>query len=534
MTDAECDELYMTLHCIILETAIEQEWRAVVHEPSQYTRVSSTTDVNYTNGKIFRHIKRLFPIVNHLTPQETWLIGAIATKFDALAFSKFYATIVAGILLEEWSPSGLDAGLYKRNCRVRERLKGSFSLSRSQDGTASVTFMDLERVQKICGLREAGRTLFRKLKCLQDIKISKKQEITRYWHHAFSAASTFDELLDEDKEAFNALFHVIAHVVFSVFDNPTTLERAKSLLRKVPISFITTSLYFMNPSRFLGQALRLYMWAPAEGIASLCQRLAGALCGYIQTRADYHRLLIQSKNEEWFEPVHQCFHNSNMSSMDPDHKYAEMLQNNNVDYSKKVLTFCRLHYRFHEKKLFVEHFTGVGDTSFIDFLGETLPEILNELQKAGSLSTLVSNFFGLLSNILTEVEKNSIVNKESIEKVVTLITEFMRYFYQYLHYAETKRDTAEGMPLFSSVIDIIFGTVLRLDDVETFHSCLGDFTYHQKVKNFVRSLNKNDSDSLWEFLRKARLEAENARLGTVAHQQIDYLVSLLVDTICID
>ena len=472
MTDAGCDELYLTLHCIILETAIEQEWKAVLHEPSQYTRVSSTTDVNYTNGKIFRHIKRLFPIVNHLAPQETWLLGAIATKFDALSFSKFYATIVAGILLEEWSPSGLDAGLYKRNCRVRERLKSSFSLSRSQDDSA---FVDLERVQKICGLREAGRTLFRKIKSLQDIKISKKQDIKTYWHHTFSAASTFDELLDEDKEAFNALFHVIAHVVFSIFDNPTTLERAKSLLRKEPISFITTSLYFMNPSRFLGQALRLYMWAPAEGIASLCQRLAGALCGYIQTRADYHRLLSQSKNELWFEPVHQCFHSNNMSSTDPDHKYAEMLQYNNVDYREEVLTFCRLHYRYHEKKLFVEHFTGVGDTSFIDFLGETLPDLLNELQKAGSLSTLVSNFFGLLGNILAEVEKNLIMNQESIENVVTLITEFMKYFYQYLHYAESRTDTADGMPLFSSVIDIIFGTVLRLDDFETFHNSLEDF-----------------------------------------------------------
>ena len=514
----------ISLQCLILERSIEHEWQAVVHNHHKYT-CSKYVTVDSTR-RLFPFIKQHFEIINNFAPQATWLMGAVATKFDALQFTKFYASLVYGILLEDWSGLIVHQSLWIRNCTLL-KSKSSFSLSKIPMLNPG---LDSLRLDKITKFRDAIRCVFKKLKALQDSKISKGETIERYWQTTFKVAPTFNQLPKEDLEAFEAIFNLVGHVVMSVFDNPVFLGRAKSLLRKIPITFITTSLYFINPAPFINQALKLFLWSPIEGTASLCQRIAGALCGFIETRNRYHQKCLELKNQDWFNDLQIALGNNILSSLDSDLNYEIMLQNCDIQCNDVILKFCRLHFRFHEKNQFVQNFTNEGDNVFIEFLGQVLPPLMNELQKAGSLSTLISTFFKLISTILEVVEQKP---DYAILAIKNHIFEFMKYFYTFLHFAEQRRDTDGGTPTFLLIVDTLFTKVLRLDDFDAFHVEVGDLRYYNEILNVV-TRNSDKRRKASDIL--AKLESNQiVNIDGIIDQNcdlLDTLVPILLGAFC--
>ena len=516
-------QLLLTLHCLVAERVIEQEWHAVVTNPHKYTVQTDFDSQSPKQQMIFPRIKHHIPIINYFAPQETWLLGAIATKFDALSFSKFYASLVAGVVLEEWSGLEIFDSIYTRYCYHKPLNRSSFSLSKQ---TVPKEFKDEFRVAKIRSLRESSRTLFKSIRALQDVKLEKRQIIETYWHCTFKECPKFAQLPREDRDAFDALFQVMAHIICSIFENPVALERAKSLVRKIPITFITTSLYFINPAPFISQALRLYMWSPTQGVASLCQRLAGALCGYIPTRNNYIKLVTEYKNETWFEPLIKTLENNLLSSFDSDSIFELLLQNNKIEVTPHILVFCRLYYRYHEKKAFVEHFTGIGDTSFLTFIGQTLPILMNELSKATSLSTLVTNFFKMITNILDCISLGEIAGQELINFITAQFLEFMEYFYPILHFSESKRGEIDGMHVFTSIVDVLFGKILRLDDFDFFHSRVNDVDYHVQATHLMKRLDREELESLVSIF-----ENYDCERPTLSRQLLDEMGDLFLKSI---
>ena len=73
-----------TLYCLITEQIILEEWYQVIGDTAgEFTKLKYTGQL--TNETVlYKLVQDNIGIVTHLAPKKTWLLGARATKFDAL------------------------------------------------------------------------------------------------------------------------------------------------------------------------------------------------------------------------------------------------------------------------------------------------------------------------------------------------------------------------------------------------------------------------------------------------------------------
>jgi hypothetical protein len=197
-----------SLYCLILEHLLIQEWYNVIGpEGSQYTLVQPLK--KSTVPTLYHFIDENIGIVKHLAPKETWLKGSKATKFDALAFITFYASVGYSVLLSEWGLKESDV-LWSRYSQKKTRNVTSFTMSRSMDSGE----MDECRKHKLDELRHQISKLF---KTLQQAKrtveyTGKPGVFYSFWKNV----NTFGSLPFEQRDLFDQLIRVAAYLLLNV------------------------------------------------------------------------------------------------------------------------------------------------------------------------------------------------------------------------------------------------------------------------------------------------------------------------------
>jgi hypothetical protein len=168
------------------------------------------------------------------------------------AFGKFYASAGYSVLLKEWG-IGEENALSIRYCTKKQRPITSFSMSRP----AEAAELDLDRRYKMEQFQLSLANLYRKL------QHAKRESKDLYEGHSgvyfqfWKDSPQYADLPSHHRDVFDQLFVVAAHVLYNILDDPERLKRAQSIAHKIPVSFLVTSLYFINPYLETNQALPL-------------------------------------------------------------------------------------------------------------------------------------------------------------------------------------------------------------------------------------------------------------------------------------
>jgi hypothetical protein len=269
------------------------------------------------------------------------------------------------------------------------------------------------------------------------------------------------------------------------FPFPSWLLPSTSLIR----TFALTS------APFIDKILRLFVWQPSQGVFSFCQRLAGSICGHGRSK-DKMEKLGADLDESTKAAIHSALDDSQGASV--------------FDLDESQREYGKAYLRFKEKQDFLEHLTGNTPSHFLDYMGQTLPLLLNELQKAVSLSQLVSKFFELFQNIVDSFpnETHTLeVQEKIISDLVYHITQFMNFFYAVIHYTSSVKGTPKELPIMTSIFEFIFGMLMRMDVPAYDGTETGG--YHEEVVKMVESLNTEEKEALWAYIHDIEEKARN-------------------------
>jgi hypothetical protein len=184
-------------------------------------------------------------------------------------------------------------------------------------------------------------------------------------------------------------------------------------------------------------------------------------------------------------------------------KLQTYLKANNIEESEYV--YSKLYLRLKEKLLFVDCLKG--ESLFFKYLGVKLPLLLNELQKAGCLSTLLKRFFEFINSLVKNIEtmfdnqgKEEAVNV-ALEDISNDIGRFIEYFYPFLHYVAKTVGTSYELKTFKFILDIILSFFFIDGKIEK--KILGIFSDFYKCLNDVDINNEpGESEGLEDFVDK--------------------------------
>jgi hypothetical protein len=181
-----------------------------------------------------------------------------------------------------------------------------------------------------------------------------------------------------------------------------------------------------------------------------------------------------------------------------------------LNLEEKHIEYGKAYLRFKEKQDFLEHLTGNTPSHFLDYMGQTLPLLLNELQKAVSLSQLVSKFFEMFQSIVDSFPNEPHtpeVQEKIIRDLVYHISQFMDFFYSVIHYTSSVKGTSKDLPIMTAIFEFIFGLLMRLDVPAYDGSETGG--YHEQVAKLVESLNTQEKETLWAYIHDIEEKARN-------------------------
>jgi hypothetical protein len=258
----------------------------------------------------------------------------------------------------------------------------------------------------------------------------------------------------------------------------------------------------LTSAPFISKAIQLLVWKPSVGVYSLAQRFAGSVCGHAKTREECEQI-AKKVDEEKRRKIEKVVEKSKCASTLKFESYYLILKNGGVDANETDIAYAKLYIRCREKEEFMEQLSNHPPSSFLNYLGEILPPLLNELQKAVSLSQLVSKFFELLNDILDSFPSNSAIDditvqQNIIDDVTAHMIEFLEFFYTVIHYTSTSHGTSAEPPYLTAIFDFIFGFLMQLD-VPISDS--GEPTlYHEKIKVMVNNMNTSERDALWNYI----------------------------------
>jgi hypothetical protein len=147
------------------------------------------------------------------------------------------------MLLKEWGLSDQDV-LWMRHSIIKDKPTTSFTLTKS----IKEPVIDQGRLNKILEFRMAQSTFYHSLQAmkLESLDLYEKGE-THIWFKIWRNYPEKQKLPETHCKMFDDLFVVVAHFVLNILDDPERLRRARSISHKIPVSFLVTSLYFINP-----------------------------------------------------------------------------------------------------------------------------------------------------------------------------------------------------------------------------------------------------------------------------------------------
>lgn len=130
----------------------------------------------------------------------------------------------------------------------------------------------------------------------------------------------------------------------------------------------------------MSKVLNLFVWQPARNVFSFCQRLAGTICGHAATKSVYEKVsdTIPPSLKSEIESVLQ---KAGLNSCDDIYAYQYALQADGITVTDPVLEYCKKYLRFQEKQTFLQHLTGDTPSVFLDFMGDVMPHLLNEMRQ---------------------------------------------------------------------------------------------------------------------------------------------------------
>jgi hypothetical protein len=245
------------------------------------------------------------------------------------------------------------------------------------------------------------------------------------------------------------------------------------------------------------------VWQPSANVYSLCQRLAGSICGHglSKTAAE---TAGNALDEARRASIKKAIESSSFSSVHDLSFYKNILVKHGIENpSEEELIYAKKYTRFREKQDFLEHLTGNTPSHFLDYMGKIMPAVLNELQKSVSLSQLVSKFFEMFHKIVTCIPdgpelNDPVVHKQTIKELTTHINTFMEFFYECIHETSKRHGTVNEQPYMTTIFEFIFGFALGLSRSPKYKGN----GYHEEIQTLVASLNPNDREQLWKDISK--------------------------------
>lgn len=272
------------------------------------------------------------------------------------------------------------------------------------------------------------------------------------------------------------------------------------------MTFLVTSVYFFNPAPFIAKCLELFLWTPSANVKSLCQRLAGSFCNLERTRHKYEKAshLVSKDRKETFDSV---LKDCGLFSSDRIGIISFLHMKKVAPANDIELDYCQLFIRIDEKVKFINCFSGKTSSEFLDFLAKLFPPLIKDLQKAGSLSGLISNFFKLMNQVVDngyrlkgENEPDyKRINQEVMEDITNDIAKFIQYFYPFLKSAGKLHGTKKSLDALNYLLDMIIGGIMTLNYTdEQIHSFASDLM--QVIDNEIEKLDSEQQKELYNYL----------------------------------
>lgn len=117
---------------------------------------------------------------------------------------------------------------------------------------------------------------------------------------------------------------------------------------------------------------------------------------------------------------------------------------------------------------------------------------------------MISNFFELLSktiDVFTGLDlDDEVAYSKAVDDEKVLISNFMDHFYTVLHVVAKNQGTATELTFMTSIFDVIFGTVMKLDDPD--FEYVRNQGYHQEIVDIIKSMDEAEKLRLWKNVEK--------------------------------
>jgi hypothetical protein len=476
--------------------------RILAHE---YHILTETESV----GPIAKQTLTQFPFLLKLASKERWLKVLKATQFDLLSFACYYSSLVYRIGHEELNNSiendhSNDPLFWARYSRLGIQSL-AFNMKRKtlklQQG------IDVKKNQSTVLFMNAVRNIVRAAqKSRVTIEAMKDcREGEELWWQSFRAAPKYKDLHPAHSKTLSQACSFLATCLETVFSDSERFRRIEAIHKKIPQSFLITSLYIINPAPFIQKILPMFTWRPS-GTLSLCQRMASSMCGVSKTQERLDQLGIQLDVDRKLA-IDSLLENTDFSSSSPYEEYQSQANINDLNVLEEVeYLYTRQKVRLMEKMDYVEFLGKEGQSNFLDFMGEILPPLLNELAKVGSLATIVSSFFSLLNGLWDSLAKykddNSPTQEEMILQLAQRFESFISNFYPCLHKIAILSGTPKALPCLALLFDSLFGLLLGWKSQKSI-----EIQYHSKVEDAINKLDPDEQDEIWKHIDKIKILA---------------------------
>ncbi|KAI8893065.1 hypothetical protein BC833DRAFT_318331 [Globomyces pollinis-pini] len=251
------------------------------------------------------------------------------------------------------------------------------------------------------------------LKCIRIgkesiLKLEEKPGQNRWWQ-IMGSYDKPQKLPEVYRNLLDAFVSTTAHMCDNILDDASRLQKITSIMKRMPVSLLVTSLRFINPAPFIDYCVKLFVWSPSRSVHSLLQRAASHLCGFEVTKKHYE-VLSNKISEQNKSLIDDLVSKRRFSSFDSDDQITliiktamefDIFENNDYDSveEKNVRTstdlnsldiqFARTAIRLAEKNDFVEHEGEESQKNLMIHLLHIMPALMNELQKVSLICSLL-------------------------------------------------------------------------------------------------------------------------------------------------
>lgn len=509
MSSKNNDHNLSILNYLLLERVLIAEYYS---ELGDFGTISATA-ASSQGGLLKKSLLEAFPWLGKLCDRETFVLLLKASNFDVLSFVSYYSSALyrAGREVRtlddtEKAALGLDqAYIWARHSR-QDTDGLCFNMKRKARRIASPTIIPAKSEQAVEFIAAVRGLLIAAEKSRIEIlglDSSKRRDGEMFWWAGLRLSPTWNGVSATHRDTLYRVCVVIATMLESMFSEPKRFKRLLSVHRKLPQSFLTTSLYIINPAPFISKIIQMYLWKPSLGTWSLCQRMGSSICGVSKTLASIDSLR-RHIDESFYEKVQGIISlHSETLSCESDEVYQKILKDSGIEsFSKEHVEFLKLSYRLKEKMAFVDHLGDPGESPFLKMCSEILPPLLNELAKVGTLHAIVSSFFDLLNKFWGSLEKYHDRNlhpvrpsrKEMVLELADHFHKFVKWFFPMLFQVAMKNGTKSKLPTLTFFFDCLFGSLLG------WNSGPSSTTFHQDLNQKVTELSVLEQESLWKWV----------------------------------